>query len=191
MRPVWPGSNDDPRVRHCWQAAGLAGLVPRCPLIRTWRIAGETGTLMKHACRDIERGAIRTCGGSSMSIGSGACRSVMVGRLCHCSALSTASTTAENLSLTASSPLPLAVPSSEVRAPPLPNHGLTTERTIFPYHHGLPHSSTSSQDINTVTAGQCRSGTDQLIDRRVGRVAGSPASKCPTDGRDERRPIPQ
>lgn len=45
---------------HRWQAAGLVGLVPRYPPIRARRIAESTVTLIKHARRDLEYGAVRT-----------------------------------------------------------------------------------------------------------------------------------
>lgn len=46
--------------RRRWQAAGLAGLVPRSPPIRARRIAESTVALSEHARRDLEYGAART-----------------------------------------------------------------------------------------------------------------------------------
>lgn len=46
--------------RRRWQAAGLVGLVPRYPPIRARRIAESTVTLIEHARRDLEYGAVRT-----------------------------------------------------------------------------------------------------------------------------------
>ncbi len=46
--------------RRRWQAAGIAGLVPRYPPIRARRIADSTVALIEHARRDLEYGAVRT-----------------------------------------------------------------------------------------------------------------------------------
>lgn len=45
---------------HRWQATGIVGLVPRYPPIRARRIAESTVTLIEHARRDLEYGAVRT-----------------------------------------------------------------------------------------------------------------------------------
>ncbi len=46
--------------RRRWQAADVAGLVPRYPLIRARRIADSTVALIEHARRDLKYGAVRT-----------------------------------------------------------------------------------------------------------------------------------
>ncbi len=46
--------------RRRWQAAGLAGLVPRYPPMRARRIADSTVALIEHARRDLKYGAVRT-----------------------------------------------------------------------------------------------------------------------------------
>jgi transposase len=46
--------------RRRWQAAGVAGLVPRYPPIRARRIADSTVALIEHARRDLDYGAVRT-----------------------------------------------------------------------------------------------------------------------------------
>jgi transposase-like protein len=46
--------------RRRWQAADVAGLVPRYPPIWARRIADSTVALIEHARRDLKYGAVRT-----------------------------------------------------------------------------------------------------------------------------------